>query len=366
MAMGPVMACARTLVLPDDVQLASSPRAAALQRGRNTVNVPGASSPALIYVQADCAHSGFDVLKLHSVELARDLYDRLAVATGQRAENTVLHDGSSLAALLFPDNPALVPSSMGLTLDVRATARQEAHVVVASRPRGRGILDLHVFYVGGGVELGGPLGFRPGEPRVAAMLQRLDARLGALGLSLGEIQEHDVLGALREELSVLEVPKSKVGEREIAGRPRRLDELFQLSAGIESVGINLFLIRDMGSYVGIAGGIPGVLGVHGTDRSGVALAADMLDELLDADQVLLHELGHFLGLFHTTEGSGLVLDPLADTPECDLALDADHDSELSASECEQHGADNLMFWTGSGTLLTPQQIAVLSDSVIFR
>ena len=158
--------------------------------------------------------------------------------------------------------------------------------------------------------------------------RQVSRKLGAIGLSLGLIREHDVRGALREELSVLEVPRRKVGEREIEGRPLRLDELFRLSAGAGTSAINVFLVSDMGSYLGIAGGIPGLLGVHGSDRSGVALAADVLGDLGDADQVLMHELGHFMGLFHTTESSGLVLEPLSDTPVCTLDRDEDDNATV--------------------------------------
>ncbi|MDB4988375.1 MAG: hypothetical protein JWN04_3553 [Myxococcaceae bacterium] len=366
-ALGPVMACARTLTLPDDVQLSLGQREPDLRHGESALTVPGTADPALIYVQADCARTGFDVLKLRSLDLQQDVYDRAQVALGMPAQNMILHDGSALAALIFPDNPALLPSLSGLTLELGASAKQHVEVVLAARPRGRNVLDLNVFYVGGGVDVSGdPSGFRPGEPRVAAMLARMDLRLRALGLRLGAIEEHDVVGALREELAVLEVPKSKVGDRIVEGRPLRLDELFQLSAGVETASIDVFIVSDMGSYVGIAGGIPGVLGVHGSGRSGVAIAADMLGDLLDADLVLMHELGHFLGLFHTTEGSGAVLDPLSDTPACPIAQDLDQDHELSTVECVDYGADNLMFWTGVGSLLTTQQIAVMTDSVILH
>jgi hypothetical protein len=33
-------------------------------------------------------------------------------------------------------------------------------------------------------------------------------------------------------------------------------------------------------------------------------------------QVLAHEVGHYLGLFHTTEQGGISQDPLEDTPSC--------------------------------------------------
>jgi len=360
----PVMACTHRLVLPADVEIKASPRGHELRRGNNDVPIPGAAQPALVYLQGDCDRS-VDVLTLRSLDLGRNVYDRGQLALGKRSENTVLHDGSSLAALMFPNNPDLAPSLTGLTLGVRSPTAQHVEVVVAARAPGAGILDLNVFYVGGGAEIVEG-GFQPGERRVARMLDNLDQRLRVVGMSVGQIREFDVVGALREELSVLEVPSRMVGERRIEGRPKRLDELFKLSSGLDTPGLNIFLIRDMSSYVGIAGGIPGVLGLHGTERSGVALAIDQMGELDDGDLVLLHELGHFLGLFHTTESSGTVLDPLADTAECTSAEDKDEDRELSTDECWDEGADNLMFWTGSGALLTKEQIAVMASSVLLR
>jgi len=362
--LGSVMACTRPIVLPGDVQLAvvSGQR---LRRGVNEVAIPAAPDPSLVYIQAECGRS-MDVLTLRSNDDDRELYDRAGLYAGKKsATNTVLHDGSALATLLFPNNPRVMLAERGLTVGVRLQQESSADVVVASRGGGARALDLNVFYVGGGIATVDG-GFRPGSVYVARMLRTLDARFREIGLSLGEIREHEVVGELREELSVLEVPRREVNGRQVEGRPQRLDELFRLSAGIDEPGINVFLVSDMGSYLGISGGIPGVLGVHGTSRSGIAIAADTLGDLSDADLVLMHEIAHFMGLFHTSESTGFVLDPLTDTPECRTQHDEDEDGELSTWECESHGADNLMFWSGSGTVLTAQQIEVLSRSVVLR
>jgi len=360
--LSPVMACTRSLALPASVRLAVSPRPFRLAQGNNEIVVPSAQEPALMLVQGSCG-SGLELLTLRAGDSRRVLYDQAALRDGERASNTVLHDGTALAALLFPNNPSIKPGV--LRIGVRVEGPDLADVVVASRTLETRTLDLNVFYVGGG-EVWVDGGFRPGDPEIPRMLARLDRRYRAVGLQLGEIREYDVTGALREQLSVLEVSRRQVDGREVEGRPRRLDELFTLSAGVDDPGINVFIVSDMGGYVGIAGGIPGPLGVHGTQRSGVALAIDVLGDLREGDAVLMHELSHFMGLFHTTESTGTVLDPLDDTAECGIEHDSDGDSHLSSTECASLGADNLMFWSGAGALLTRQQIQVLASSVVLR
>jgi hypothetical protein len=361
-ALAPVMACIRPLVLPAGVQLAISPRPFRLLPGANEIEVPAVEDPALMLVQGRCGGSGISLVTLRDHE-RRLLYDQSALRAGSRPTNTVLHDGSALAALLFPNNPSLSPGA--LQIGVRVDQVDLAEVVVASRAGEARLLDLNVFYVGGG-EVWQQGGFRPGEPMIRSMFARLDRRYRTHGLALGVIREHDVVGSLREELAVLEVPRRKVDGREVEGRPERLDDLFRLSAGVDDPGINVFIVSDMGGYVGIAGGIPGPLGVHGTERSGVAIAIDVLGDLDEVDLVLMHELSHYMGLFHTTESSGTVLDPLSDTEECRIEHDEDDDHHVSSWECKERGADNLMFWSGAGATLTRQQVQVLASSVILR
>ena len=94
---------------------------------------------------------------------------------------------------------------------------------------------------------------------------------------------------------------------------------------------------------------------------------------------LLHETGHFLGLFHTTEQEGADFDPLTDTPKCPCTacsspIDRPHCGStavgapfIAADRCVSlpscGGGDNLMFWfleAGiSQGLLTPQQGQVM-------
>lgn len=71
---------------------------------------------------------------------------------------------------------------------------------------------------------------------------------------------------------------------------------------------------------GYSMGLPGPYS-HKRDTSGVLVATEKYAGSggLDADGLsssLAHEMGHYLGLYHTSEPDGATHDPLSDTPEC--------------------------------------------------
>ena len=81
-----------------------------------------------------------------------------------------------------------------------------------------------------------------------------------------------------------------------------------------------------GGVLGISGGIPGPMIVNGSPRSGVAVATDSSQAAGAPGLVHVtgHELGHYLGLFHTSEQFAMPgtpgHDPLPDTAEDDPSL----------------------------------------------
>ena len=181
------------------------------------------------------------------------------------------------------------------------------------------------------------------------------------GVLLGDLYTFDVTGANATKYTYIDT----------GGEGYEIDEhseLLSLSAGLppENKGVNFFFVQGFNGWglLGKAGGIPGPPLVHGTHGSGVVVSmSDFYDQpnyigIPVTAETMAHELGHQLGLFHTSEQTGAYHDPIPDTPEC--SVDWNGDGVVSFDECEGKGTDNLMFWSISlSAKLTPGQKFVI-------
>jgi hypothetical protein len=139
-------------------------------------------------------------------------------------------------------------------------------------------------------------------------------------------------------------------------------------------GLRLYLVDQIHDGVDRIGGLSGGLPAPASPGRGAAevtavrakLLPDFPEAVADAGT---HELGHALGLWHTTEPFGDRADPLEDTPTCPLVCDTNGDGALFARECGGRAegeapcrgtADNFMFWTlGGDWVATPGQRQVV-------
>ncbi len=171
------------------------------------------------------------------------------------------------------------------------------------------------------------------------------------------------------------------------GDSPELQQLFASSAGQQGSAINIFFVRKIetkgianGMVLGIAGGIPGPIGIHGTVHSGIAMSMETacLEQYgYNPGHTLAHELGHYLGLYHNQEqdsNPGLDGSKVVCPCPCGPNLSCQYDRGLSWCRGEDPIPDtttsskNLMYWAAEstqmfdGNQLTAGQVRVVLDN----
>ena len=263
--------------------------------------------------------------------------------------------GDQISPLVLPLPGNRVPelSAGGYLAELESEHAGDLRVTRISADGSGRRFDVNVFYVG---KLAIDPGRSAGYPLQTA-LDRVDEILGQAEISIGEINHFVIRGALPMRGTYFtdgSDPGAGFAMLQVRyGAYVELPGLFQLSAGAGNRAINLFLLADIEPLKAgqeteaQAGGIPGPPGMHGTTGSGIAVSANMMLAAPDVfGRTLAHEIAHYLGLFHTSESDGSVIENLPDTPECRSEQDLDRNG-LTREECAEHGADNLMFWAKS-------------------
>jgi hypothetical protein len=274
-----------------------------------------------------------------------------------------------------PNSLRVAAEARAYELEVESSQPGAVRVTTLARPTTGLQLDLNLYYVGAADLL--PEGAR-GPEVLQLALDEVDRIFEPTGIFIGDVRQVLVPGALPARGSDAAQGEVSAGFARLVTQYQvlpELPELLRLSAGAANSAIDVFFVADIatagGADVGgISAGTPLAFGMHGGPGSGIVIAADMFvtqNRAAQLGRTLAHELGHALGLFHTTETNGLVFDPLDDTSSCPITQDRDHSGTLDATECAAYSGDNLMFPTSdAGDHLTEEQGEVLRHALILR
>jgi hypothetical protein len=271
-----------------------------------------------------------------------------------------------------------------------ASGRYRVHVVTRP-PQGPTppTLDLEVYLATDETSALPTAAVAAASPRVTRWKDSLGQLLDKAGITLGDVHFNDLSKTVKDRFA----PNGDVNV-EGFGPCSPLAQLFT-SAIEPKRAVHVFLAdglvaRSAGSglrVAGVDGSIPGPSGFPGTIYGGAIVGiADFESGSLSPGQacggalniascgldriayVTAHEIGHWLGLYHTTEQDGTFFDPIADTDRCvDSCIPAGQTSTVvfndwcvAGGNCG--GGQNLMFWLLDRELstgeLSPHQGAI--------
>ncbi len=186
------------------------------------------------------------------------------------------------------------------------------------------------------------------DPNFTAIINEFKRLFGKTDVNIGEIVVRELTGPTASRLSFIDLYDDPNNN----GLPDDMEELFEMSSGAGKQYLNIFFVNAIFplGVIGLSSSINGPA-ENGTAKSGVLInTLGGFRNLSKADQneqaeTMIHEAGHYLGLYHTTEKNGHDFDPFADTPECNAdENDKNLDGAVSAGECEPLDGPNLMFW----------------------
>jgi hypothetical protein len=156
----------------------------------------------------------------------------------------------------------------------------------------------------------------PSNPQFVAVFDAFDRILAPAGIQTGTVRYYDAPEDVADEYGII---RSGDDVQELVER-----SVLPGDSVDEALSMNVFFTRGFNfrgaNVIGMSTGLPGLAGMHSTASSGVVFTSEYMflgnDGLALTGVLFAHEVGHYLGLFHTTEFDGVTTDPLADTFSC--------------------------------------------------
>lgn len=247
------------------------------------------------------------------------------------------------------------------------------HLGVQTRPDLPGakpaFLDLDVICVGGVpmpcAQLVKSLQWKQIAEKVETVWKPASIRLGTVTFT-------DLGGDLGKKYTYVDNVFSAYSDNELNGAYQAAGALRPKSTAVTLLLVAGLHDNSLPVAVGLSQ-LAGVSGLPGSRLNGMAMAIDpdkwkqVVAEGANSTNAaaiwgvtLAHEIGHFLGLWHTDEHDGALHDVIDDTPVCDKK-----DVKLTPDTCPIQ-AKYVMFWSPTGTTVTSGQAKVVRRSPALR